>query len=201
MSARIFLLLATIVMATACNHPIPRLGNAGRYLEGREQFLRGRSGDIDKAIESLEAVVKDDPGYKDSLTLLGRAYYRKERYRDAYAVLQRALAVNKEDEIAWFTLGLTQLRIQDDQRGLESLKGAITLLAKLSVGGYRDYPNWDSNNQVRTAIRRCALMVTKGLESKAEILSSSETLLARMDEEENYQRIDKPRQFQREYGR
>jgi tetratricopeptide (TPR) repeat protein len=199
MSVRISLLLAAVLLATACTHPIPRLGTAGRYLDGRDQFLRGRGGDIDKAIESLEAVVKVDPTYKDSLTLLGRAYYAKERYRDAYAVLQRALAVNKDDEIAWLTLGLTQLRLEEDQKGIESLKGAITLISKVSIRGYREYPDWDSNKQVSVAIRRCAFVVAKG-DSKSDILRSSEALLVRMDEEENFQRINKPRQFMSEYG-
>ena len=201
MSVRISLLLTAVVLSIACNHAIPRLGTAGRYLDGRDQFLRGKGGDIDKAIDSLEAVVKVDPSYKDSLTLLGRAYYEKERYRDAYAVLQRAIAINKDDEIAWLTLGLAQLRLEEDQKGMESLKGAITLLSKVSVRGYRDYPDWDSNKQVSVAIRRCAFLVAKGVESKSDIVRSSEALLARMDEEENFQRINKPRQFINEYTR
>ena len=201
MFVRISLLMTVIFLSISCNHAIPHFGTAGRYLDGRDQFLRGRSGDIDKAIESLEAVVKVDPGYKESLTQLGRAYYAKERYRDANAVLQRALAVNKDDEIAWLTLGLAQLRLEEDQKGMESLKGAITLISQVSVRGYRDYPDWDSNNQVRGAIRRCAFLVAKGVESKSDIVRSSEALLARMDEEENFQRINKPRQFNNEYGR
>lgn len=200
MTVRISLLLTAVVLAIACTHPIPRLGTAGLYLDGRDQFLRGKGGDIDRAVNSLEAVVKVDPSYKDSLTLLGRAYYEKERYRDAYAVLQRAIAINKDDEIAWLTLGLAQLRLEQDQKGIESLQGAITLLSKVSVRGYRDYPDWDSNKQVSVAIRRCAFLVAKGVEAKTDILRSSEALLARMDDEENFQRINKPRQFQREYA-
>ena len=66
----------------------------GRYEEGRDQFLRGRAGDMDTAITALESVVSQDPTYKLSLMYFGRAYYRKGRYQDAFAVLQRALAVN-----------------------------------------------------------------------------------------------------------
>lgn len=194
----IAILLGTVV---ACTHAIPRLGVSGRYLEGRDQFLRGRGGDMDRAVFALENVVKEDPTYKDSLTLLGRAYYRQERYADAHVILQRALAVNKEDEIGWLTLGLTQLRLNDHDRGMESLKGAVTLISKLSVSGYRDYQDWDSKNDVRVQLRRCALLIAKGLESKEEMIRANEVLLARMDEEENYQRINKSRQQLRDVTR
>ena len=55
---------------------------------------------MDRAVVALEAVVMADPTYKDSLTYLGRAYYRKGRYQDAFAILQRASAVNPDNEIA-----------------------------------------------------------------------------------------------------
>lgn len=199
MRQKCLLILVIVVQVAGCTHAIPRLGLSGRYLEGRDQFLRGRGGDMDRAVSALENVVRVDATYKDSLTLLGRAYYRQERYADAHVILQRALAVNKEDEIAWLTLGLTQLRLNDNERGLESLKGAITLLSRFSVRGYREYEDWDSNNNVRTELRRSALMIAKGLESKPDILRANEVLLARLDEEENYQRINKPRQQLKDY--
>jgi len=192
-----FLLAISFFFVSACTHAIPRLGTGGRYLEGRDQFLRGRGGDLDKAIVALESVVRDNPTYKDSLTLLGRAYYGKERYQDAYAILQRALAVNKDDEIAWLTLGLTQMRIEENEKGLETLKGAITLLSKVSVSGYRDFATWDSNHVVRASIRRTVLLINKGLEAKADLIRTTETLLSRMDDEENSLRILKSRAQQR----
>ena len=192
------LLLILIFPIVACTHAIPRFGLSGRYLEGRDQFLRGRGGDMDKAVRALESVVREDPTYKDSLTLLARAYYNQERYADAYVILQRALAINKDDEIGWLTIGMTQLRLNDTERGLESLKGAVTLLSKVSVSGYREFKDWDNTSQVRTALRRCALMITKGSESKEEVIRSGETLLRVMDDEENVQRRLKPRQLQRE---
>jgi len=177
------------------NHPIPRFGIGGKYNEGREQFTRGRGGDMDLAIASLETVVKEDPTYKDSLTLLGRAYYRKGRYQDAYQMLQRAVVVNKDDEVAWLVLGMTQLQLGEDGRGIETLKGGITLVSKVAVPGYRNYPEFDVKGAVRTAIRRSAFEITKGVEAKQDILRSCETLLTRMDDEENYQKNVAPVQY------
>jgi tetratricopeptide (TPR) repeat protein len=130
----------------ACNHAIPRFGVGGRYEEGREQFLRGRAGDMDTAIAALEYVVSRDPTYKDSLTYLGRAYYAKRRYPEAFAILQRAVAVNKDDEMAWMTLGLAQLRLNQNDKGIETLKGGITLASKVMVDGYKNYIYWDTRD-------------------------------------------------------
>src|SRR5215467_8984967 len=177
------------------NHPIPRFGIGGKYNEGREQFTRGRGGDMDLAITRLEAVVKEDPTYKDSLTLLGRAYYRKARYQDASQMLQRAVVVNKDDEIAWLVLGMTQLQLGEDQKGVDTLKGGITLISKVAVYGYLNYPEYDTKGGVRTAIRRSAFEITKGVEAKKEILQSCDTLLTRMDDEENYQKNVAPVQY------
>jgi tetratricopeptide (TPR) repeat protein len=153
-----------------------------------------------KAIPALEAVVREDPTYRDSLTLLGRAYYRTGRYQDANAILQRAVVVNQNDEIAWFVLGLTQLRLGQNQVGLETVKGGLTLLSKASVRGYRDYPDWDSKNLVRSSIQRTAFLAAKGQEEKDNLLRSADALLIRIDDEENFQRVDSMQEYRRGYS-
>ncbi len=167
---------------------LPRFGVGGRYIEGRDEFLKVKGGNMDRAVSALESVVRQEPTYKDSLTLLARAYYRKQRYKDALQIVQRALAVNKDDEVAWITLGLTQLRLGMDTDGMESLKGGVGLLSKVATDGYRDYPEWDRNKVVRNSIRRAAFEITKGLEAKTTIIQSVESLLSNMDNEESLQR-------------
>ena len=178
----------------SCTHNIPRFGVGGRYEEGRDQFLRGRGGDMDKAVAALEYVVSQDPTYKKSLTYLGRAYYRKSRYKDAFAILQRAVALNNEDEIAWIALGLTQLQLGQDDKGVETLKGGVTLASKVMVGGqypgdgYLNYMYWDNKGTVRAALRRSAFLLTKGLDEKKNIIQATDRLLAVVDDEENFQK-------------
>jgi len=75
---------------------------------------------MDRAIVALESVVKENPTYRDSLTLLGRAYYKRGRYEDARQILMRAVAVNKEDEIAWLVLSMAMLRMGENEKGLET---------------------------------------------------------------------------------
>ena len=180
--------IALLSGSIACTHYIPRFGVGGRYEEGREQFLRGRSGDMDTAVVALEYVVSQDPTYKGSLTYLGRAYYRKGRYPEAFAILQRALAVDKDDEMAWLALGLTQLRLGQNDKGMESLKGGITLANKVMVDGYHNYIYWDTRGLIRASMRRSAFLITKGPEEKDNIIQNTDRLLALIDDEENFQR-------------
>ena len=183
------LILAAVIFASfACNHAIPHFGIGGRYEEGKEQFLRGRGGDMDVAVVALEAVVSQDPTYKDSLTYLGRAYYRTNKYQPAHAILQRALVVNKEDEMAWLAFGMTQLRLGQHDAALESLKGGITLASKVMVNGYQNFLYFDTRGLIRAQIRRCAFLLTKGIEEKENILSTTDRLMALVDDEVNFQR-------------
>jgi tetratricopeptide (TPR) repeat protein len=192
------LVIAIIGVCLGCNSAIPRFGVGGRYEEGMDQFLRGRSGDMNLAVTSLEYVVSQDPTYKKCLTYLGRAYYRNGRYQDAFAVLQRALAVDKEDEIAWISLGVTQLRLNQTDKGIESLKGGITLASRVMVDGYHNYLYWDTRGVVKASLRRSAFLITKGPDEKDGIIQSTDRLLALIDEEENFQRntrIQNERQY------
>jgi len=190
-----YLLLAfNLVLASACSRPafLVGIGTGGRYSEAREEISRRRGGNVDKAILNLETVVREDPTYKDSLTLLGRAYYIKGRYGDARLILQRALAVNKEDEIAWMVLGITQLRLGENDKGLEALRGGLTLFSKNSVESYRGYTYWDRAGKVKIALRRAIFVAQKGLEEKENLIRSMENFLAVVDEEEWNLVIERP---------
>ena len=181
-------LLLVAFLIFGCSNTLPRFGTGGRYEEGRDQFLRGRGGDMDKAIVAFEAVVKVDPTYKDSLTYLGRAYYRKGRYQDAFAILQRALAVNPDNEIAWISFGMTQLQLGQNEKGIETLKGGITLASKVMVEGYHNYEKWDIRRTIQASIRRSAFLLISDSQAKEKILQSLSQLLAQVDDEENFQK-------------
>ena len=181
-------LLLIAVLIYGCSNSLPRFGTGGRYEEGRDQFLRGRGGDMDRAVVALEAVVMVDPTYKDSLTYLGRAYYRKGRYQDAFAILQRAVAVNPDNEMAWMSLGVTQLQLGENEKGIETLKSGITLASKVMVEGYHNYEKWDIRRTIQTSIRRSAFLLISESQAKEKIIQSVNQLLAQVDDEENFQK-------------
>ena len=197
----VFAVVALSGWAAACTHSIPRFGIGGKYEEGKGQFLLGRTGNMDVAIAALETVVKEDPNYNDSLTYLGRAYYRKGRYFDAYEILQRALAVNKEDEIAWISLGLAQLQLGQNDKGVESLKGGITLANRVMKNGYKNYIYWDTRGTVAAALRRSAFLVAKGVEERNGIIEATDRFLTLVDEEDNFQRNTRTQTINQMYGR
>jgi tetratricopeptide (TPR) repeat protein len=183
-------LLFTLVLSiSACSRPDWFFGVGGRYNEANIELLRGRGADMDKAIGNLESIVQDDPTYRDSLTLLGKAYYRKARYYDSFAILQRALAINKDDEIAWLFYGLTQIKVGENEKGLETIRGGLTLLGKaMRNNNYRDYPAWDPKGTVRATLNRAVFQALKGLQERENLIQVTEVLLARIDEEEWFQR-------------
>jgi tetratricopeptide (TPR) repeat protein len=190
----------TLFLVSCSQNQIPRFGIGGRYAEGREQFLRGRGGDMDRAVDALEFVVSKDPTYKNSLMYLGRAYYRKGRFQEAHAILQRAVALNPDDEIAWIAYGQTQLRLGQVEKGLESLKGGITLASKVMVDGYHNYLYWDTRGVVRANMKRSAFLLTRGTEETNNIIQAIDRLLAEIDNEENFQRNAQRTQTRPLYG-
>ena len=192
----IFVFNSNLLFLFGCSRPslLVGIGTSGQYLEAREEITRRRGGNIDKAIVNLEGVVRNDPMYRDSLTLLGRAYYMKGRYGDAFQILQRALVLDPENEIAWLALGTTQLRLGDNEKGLKAVQGGLTLLSKASGEGYRGYTYWDRAGKVRAWLRRAVFVALKGNEEKGNLVTTVENVLRAVDEEEWYQQLEKTKE-------
>ena len=180
---KMFIGALVLLGLAGCWRP-PGIGVGGKYNDALYELGRTqRGGNVSEAIVDLEYVVRRNPRYRDSLTQLGRAYYYAGRYGFALEVLKRALAVNKDDEIGWIVMGLTQLRRGNDEEGLASLKGGLTLLAKATRGGYKDIEEeyWDVRGVVRRSLRRSISLARKGVKEKHRILLTGEVLLHRID--------------------
>ena len=180
---KVFVYALVIGGLAGCWRP-PGIGVGGKYYDALTELGKTqRGGDVNRAIVELEYVVRRNPRYKDSLTQLGRAYYYAGRYSAAFEVLKRAVTLNKDDEVAWLVIGLTQLQRGDEERGLESLKGGLTLLAKATQKGYKDIKEvyWDRRGLVRRSLRRSISLARKGVGEKRRILVAAELLLHRID--------------------
>lgn len=178
-------LLALNLGTAGCWRP-PGFGVGGKYNDAIDELRKSRKGgNSRKAIADLQYVVRRDPRYRDSLTQLGRAYYYAGRYRAASDVLTRALVLDREDEIGWLVMGLTQLRQGDDEEGLKSYKGGLSLLAKATQDGYRDFTPefWDTRGVVRRSLRRNISLARKGVSEKRRLIVAGEDLLHRIDKE------------------
>jgi tetratricopeptide (TPR) repeat protein len=185
--------------AVGCSRPDWFVGLNGAYNEGKYELLRRHGANLDKAIGSFEYIAKQDPAYRDTLTQLGRAYYRKGRFRDAHVILQRAVALRNDDDFAWLVFGVAQLRLGDDARGIETVQGGLTLFTKaIADNEYRGYKGWDPAGKVRTSARRAVFVALKGLEQKEDLIKSVEAVLSAVEDEEFHQMFEKPMQ-QRQY--
>jgi len=185
-------LIAALILSSCINLSLPPIGKAGKYRVARSSLIKPGGRGLNEAIPLLEELAQRDPFYEDTLTLLGRAYYQQKRFSEALQIFQRAVVVNKEDEVGWLVLGMTQLQLGDDQKGLESFKGGLTLLNKVARHGYRGYYTYDRNGLVQSSIRRAIFSVNKdGLEKKNALIQSGEIILRRLDDEELFQRGDK----------
>ncbi len=181
------LLVCALVLGglAGCWRP-PGIGVGGKYNDALTELGKTqRGGNVNRAIVDLEYVARKNPRYKDSLTQLGRAYYYAGRYSAAIEVLKRAVTVNRDDEVAWIVIGLTQLRRGDDEAGLASVRGGLTLLAKATRNGYKDFKEeyWDRRGVVRRSLRRSVSLARKGVGEKRRILLAGEVLLHRIDRE------------------
>ncbi len=196
------LVVVVSTVGTGCMFRLPALGKAGKMRQAYYDLARPGGKGPRSAIPLLEEVVKDDPFYPEALTLLGRAYYQLKEYKAAEQILQRAVLVNKEDEIAWTFLGLAQLRLGQDQEGLESYKGGLSLLyQKATKYDYLGYDSWDVNKLVQSSIRRAIFQVQKsGLEDKDRLIRNGEVIIFRIDDERELQRGDKLVEETREMG-
>ncbi len=188
--------LIVLLFAAGCSvldFRLPAIGKAGKYGTASRDMMRPGGAGVRQAVPLLEAIVREDPFYRDSLTLLGRAYYQLGRYEDALQILERGVRVDRDDEIAWLVLGLTQLRLGRDQKGLASLKGGLSLLYKKATKhGYRGHKSWDVNNLVRSSIRKAIFQVQKeGLGNKRKLIGSGEIILYRIDDEVMLQESDR----------
>jgi tetratricopeptide (TPR) repeat protein len=182
------MLLLAALSLSGCYRPAWFVGVGGKYNEAKTEIMRAKGGDLNKAIINLEEVVRTDPTYRDSLTMLGRAYYKAGRYEDAYKMVQRAVVVDKNDEVAWLVLGMVQLRLGQEQAGYQTLRGGLTLFTKAngSDDGYKGYETWDKAGRVKIAARRAVVAVLKGEggeEERNNVIRSVENTLAAMDHE------------------
>lgn len=161
---------------------------------GRNALQSGRSKD---AVGYLARAAAQNPNYTLTypisdgvLTILGRAYYETGQDAEARAVLEKALARDKNDPVARLYLGLTLVRTGDSgrgakeiQSGLRGINDRLEYLAANSNSGIF----WDPNRTIRNSITATLAQRTDSPEMIASaqhigILVDREIDLARRDE-------------------
>jgi len=153
-------------------------------------------GNYPTARSYFESAAQVDPNYIYHSDLpggsvqsyLGRADYVTERYAQARGELERALAIDKDDNVARLYLGLTFARMCDQVNGLKEIQSAMQALYdwiwyvqehfRYSYGQF-----WDINGTIRAAIRVDLAMIASKEINWPTLLADGEWLGKKMDEE------------------
>jgi len=153
-------------------------------------------GNYQTARSYFESAAQVDPNYVYHSDLpggsvqsyLGRTDYVTERYAQAREELERALSIDKNDNVARLYLGLTFARMGDQVNGLKEIQSAMQALYdwiwyvqehfRYSYGQF-----WDINGTIRAAIRVDLAMIASKEINWPTLLADGEWLGKKMDEE------------------
>src|SRR3990172_12799882 len=98
-------------------------------LHGRQAFLIGNH---EAALAYFQSAAQKDPNYTYGTALrqgiwsyVGRAEYATGKFPQARQTLERALAANKDEDIARLYLGLTLGRAGERQQGLKEIESGM----------------------------------------------------------------------------
>jgi tetratricopeptide (TPR) repeat protein len=168
---------------------------------GRGALQTGRP---EVALGYLRRAAETDPNYtipyalrESVLTYLGVAYYETGNLTEARGTLEKALARDKDDDLARLYLGLTLMRGGDLDRGRREaesgLKGIYDWLENISARSSSGI-FWDPGRQIRSAIERALA----GKLPAPEFIAATQRIGREFDEEVDRARKDETHTI---YGR
>ena len=184
---------------------------AGTNVEaGRKAFLIGNN---EAAFGYFQRAAELDPTYVYGVALrqniwsyVGRSAYSTGNFSQARNSLEKSLSINKEEDMARLYLGLTLARSGDRQQGVKEIQGGmkglydqveyITQAYRFSYGQY-----WDTRGEIRSAIRRDLAMIDGKDLDWQKLISDSEWLGRKVEEEIDLARRDEREDRLRDSGR
>ena len=188
-------LFSLFVFLAACTS----LQSGGELQYGRQALLEGNN---ETALGHFYGAAQKDPNYvyatgsspKQSVwSYVGRSEYLTGRLPQARQTLERALASNREEDIARLYLGLTLAREGDRQRGLKEIEGGMR-----GITSFLDYINqaqrfsigqfWDPGRDIRRAIQSDLAMISGKDLDWQRLTANTEWLGIRMEEESDLAR-------------
>ena len=173
---------------------------AGTNVEaGRKAFLIGNN---EAAFGYFQRAAELDPTYVYGVALrqniwsyVGRSAYSTGNFSQARNSLEKSLSINKEEDLARLYLGLTLARSGDRQQGVKEIQGGmkglydqleyITQAYRYSYGQY-----WDTRGEIRSAIQRDLAMIDGKDVDWQKLISNSEWLGRKVEEEIDLARRD-----------
>src|SRR6266403_191217 len=188
-------LFALFVFIAGCTS----LLSGGDVQSGRQALLAGNN---ESALGYFSSAANRDPNYiyatgsspKQSVwSYVGRSEYLTGRFPQARQTLERALASNRDEDIARLYLGLTLAREGDRQRGLKEIESGMR-----GINSFLDYINqaqrfnigqfWDVDRDIRRAIQSDLAMISGKDLDWQRLTADTEWLGIRMEWESDWAR-------------
>lgn len=93
-----------------------------------QQAIRSfKEGAFDRGADSLKRALGIFPDYYDALVLLGTAYVNHDDFEAAVPLLRRAAEVNKGGWLAFYSLGVALVKLNQLAEGTGALRSAVAL--------------------------------------------------------------------------
>jgi tetratricopeptide (TPR) repeat protein len=175
------------------------LWTGGEVQSGRQALLEGKN---EAALGYFYSAAQRDPNYiyttgssprQGVWSYVGRSEYLTGRFPEARKNLERAIASNRQEDIARLYLGLTLAREGDRQRGLKEIEGGMR-----GINSFLDYINqaqrysigqfWDPDRDIRRAIQGNLAMISGKDLDWQRLTAETEWLGIRMEEESDLAR-------------
>jgi len=182
---------------------------AGQVQTGRQALLINNP---ERALPYFLAAADSDPNYvyrsmhysEGIWTYVGRAQYATGKLKDARQSLERALSIDKDDNLARLYLGLTLWRSGETSRGLKEIEAGMRGLHDWLEYIERTRPfeaYWDPVREIRGAIEKNLDNISAKDFDRQQLIASAEWLGQRMESEIDRARQDERRQFDRDFER
>jgi tetratricopeptide (TPR) repeat protein len=187
------------------------LQTSGEVQWGRQALLKGNN---ETALGYFYSAAQKDPNYvyatgssprQGVWSYVGRTEYLTGRTPQARQTLERALAANREEDIARLYLGLTLAREGDRQRGLKEIESGmqginnfldyINQAQRFSIGQY-----WDPGRDIRGAIQTNLAMISGKDLDWQRLITDTEWLGIRMEQESDLARRQEAQARSRDSG-
>jgi tetratricopeptide (TPR) repeat protein len=195
------LLFSLFVFLSGCT----TLNVGGEVQSGRQALLESKN---ETALGYFYGAAQRDPNYvyatgsspkQGVWSYVGRSEYLTGRIPQARQTLERALAANREEDIARLYLGLTLAREGDRQRGLKEIETGMR-----GINNFLDYINqaqrysigqyWDPGRDIRSAIQSNLAMISGRDLDWQRLTVNTEWLGIRMEQESDLARRQEARE-------
>jgi tetratricopeptide (TPR) repeat protein len=184
-------------------------GVGGQVYSGRRALLVN---DHETALGYFNTAARADPAYvyrfdhfhEGVWTYVGRTQYAIKRYKEARESLERALKMDRDDNLARLYYGLTLARTGDLSRGVKEIESAMKDIHELLEYTERTTPFqafWDPLREIRGAVEKDLAAVSGKDFDPEQLIANAEWLGTRMEQEVENVRGDERRQRDRDFER